>query len=129
MGKDITDRIAREENEADKKAMKKVLGAAAAIPSGLAGLAMSAHPDFPGPIDSARISGKMGYHSVTGDKKGLARDTEEFDAAVKRNKSVERKSTTGENTNPMGDTYRKGGKVKSASARADGIAIRGKTRA
>ena len=34
-----------------------------------------------------------------------------------------------ENTNPMGDTYRKGGKVKSASARADGCACRGKTRA
>ena len=111
MGKDITDRIAREENEADKKAMKKVLGAAAAIPSGLAGLAMSAHPDFPGPIDSARISGKMGYHSVTGDKKGLAKDTEEFDAAVKRNKSVERKGNASENTNPMGDNYRKGGKI------------------
>ena len=29
----------------------------------------------------------------------------------------------------MGNTYKKGGKVKSASARADGCAIRGKTRA
>jgi hypothetical protein len=39
------------------------------------------------------------------------------------------KPDTGETTNPMGDKYAKGGKVKSASARADGIAIRGKTRA
>jgi hypothetical protein len=31
--------------------------------------------------------------------------------------------------NAMGDTYRKGGKVTSASKRADGCAIRGKTRA
>jgi len=32
--------------------------------------------------------------------------------------------------NPMGDTYKKGGKVKSsASKRADGCCIRGKTRA
>ena len=31
--------------------------------------------------------------------------------------------------NPAGDTYKAGGSVKSASARADGIAIRGKTRA
>lgn len=29
----------------------------------------------------------------------------------------------------MGNAYKKGGSVKSASARADGIAIRGKTRA
>ena len=29
----------------------------------------------------------------------------------------------------MGNTYKKGGKVKSASARADGCCIRGKTRA
>jgi hypothetical protein len=38
------------------------------------------------------------------------------------------KPDTGETTSPMGDKYAKGGKVKSASARADGIAIRGKTR-
>ena len=30
--------------------------------------------------------------------------------------------------NEMGDTYKKGGKVNSASSRADGIAQRGKTR-
>jgi hypothetical protein len=36
---------------------------------------------------------------------------------------------TSANTNAMGDTYKKGGKVSSASKRADGIAIRGKTRA
>ena len=34
-----------------------------------------------------------------------------------------------ERTNAAGDTYKKGGKVKSASARADGCCIRGKTRA
>jgi len=35
---------------------------------------------------------------------------------------------TSKNTNPMGDTFKKGGKVSSASTRADGIAQRGKTR-
>jgi hypothetical protein len=35
----------------------------------------------------------------------------------------------GETTNPMGDKYAKGGSVSSASKRADGCAIRGKTRA
>ena len=37
------------------------------------------------------------------------------------------KPDTGETTNPMGDKYSKGGKT--ASARADGCCIRGKTRA
>lgn len=32
-------------------------------------------------------------------------------------------------TDEMGNTYKKGGSVKSASSRADGCAIRGKTRA
>jgi hypothetical protein len=39
------------------------------------------------------------------------------------------KPDTGATTNPMGDKYAKGGKVSSASKRADGCAIRGKTRA
>jgi hypothetical protein len=118
----------RKENEETRAIPKKILGAMAAVPAGLAGLAASANKDFPGPIDSARISGKMAYHSVTGDKKGLDKDTEEFDAAVKRNKSVERKKDEGDTTNPMGDKYRKGGKVSSASKRADGCAIKGKTK-
>jgi len=41
------------------------------------------------------------------------------------------KRDTGATTNPMGDKYAKGGAVKasSASKRADGCAIKGKTRA
>lgn len=39
---------------------------------------------------------------------------------------------TSKNTNPMGDTYKKGGKVKSkvssASKRGDGCCVKGKTR-
>ena len=31
-------------------------------------------------------------------------------------------------TNPAGDTYKKGGKVSSASSRADGCCVKGKTR-
>jgi len=50
-------------------------------------------------------------------------------AAVNLVKPKETKPDTGETTNPMGDKYARGGKVKSASARADGCAIRGKTRA
>jgi hypothetical protein len=50
-------------------------------------------------------------------------------AAINLVKPKATKPDTGETTNPMGDKYAKGGKVKSASARADGCAIRGKTRA
>jgi len=53
----------------------------------------------------------------------------EAEAVTKLKKSFLPKNTySGENTNAMGDTYKKGGKVSSASSRADGIAQRGKTR-
>ena len=39
-----------------------------------------------------------------------------------------RKRDSGENTNPMGDVFKRGGKVSSASKRADGIATKGKTK-
>lgn len=48
-------------------------------------------------------------------------------SAFKKSAS-ERKINTGENTNPAGDTYKKGGKVSSASKRADGCATKGKTK-
>jgi hypothetical protein len=50
-------------------------------------------------------------------------------AAINLVKPKATKPDTGETTNPMGDKYAKGGKVGSASKRADGCAIRGKTRA
>jgi hypothetical protein len=52
-----------------------------------------------------------------------------------KEEGANRKRDEGENTNAMGDTYKRGGKVKkmasggmTASKRADGIAQRGKTR-
>ena len=54
-----------------------------------------------------------------------SRMTQVFDSYNRAKKSVEQ----GEKTNPAGDTYKKGGTVKSsASKRADGCAIKGKTR-
>ena len=50
-------------------------------------------------------------------------------AAVNLVKPKATKPDTGETTNPMGDKYAKGGSVSSASKRADGCCIRGKTRA
>ena len=50
-------------------------------------------------------------------------------AAIDLVKPKATKPDTGDTTNPMGDKYAKGGSVSSASKRADGCAIRGKTRA
>jgi len=50
-------------------------------------------------------------------------------AAINLVKPKSTQPDMGETTNPMGDKYAKGGKVSSASKRADGCAIRGKTRA
>lgn len=73
--KGLTDKIATEENMADKAAMKKILM-----------------------------------------------------TPIKALKPKETKPDTGETTNPMGDKYAKGGSVSSASKRADGCAVKGKTK-
>jgi len=49
-------------------------------------------------------------------------------AAVNLVKPKFTKPDTGETTNPMGDKYAKGGKVGSASKRADGCCVKGKTK-
>lgn len=49
-------------------------------------------------------------------------------AAVSLVKPKATKPDTGETTNPMGDKYAKGGKVGSASKRADGCCVKGKTK-
>ena len=77
---------------------------------------------------------KNGYDQTYEDDR---KENEETRALVKKAvmapiNAVKPKATkpdTGETTNAMGDKYKKGGKVSSASSRADGIAIRGKTRA
>ena len=77
---------------------------------------------------------KNGYDQTYEDDR---KENEETRALVKKAvmapiNAVKPKATkpdTGETTNPMGDKYKKGGKVKSASSRADGCCIRGKTRA
>jgi hypothetical protein len=76
---------------------------------------------------------KNGYDQTYEDDR---KENEETRALVKKAvmapiKAVKPKETTpdtGETTNPMGDKYARGGKVSSASKRADGIAIRGRTR-
>ena len=149
MGKDITDRIAREENEADKKAVKKVLKTAGkalitpiAIPAGtLVGGAVGAtvpesteSPRPIGAVEGAKLGAKAAYHSLWGTDEDVKKDFEDARAAVKRNKSIERKKDTGDAANPMGDNYRKGGKViktaykSGGKVRGCGIAQKGLTK-
>ena len=99
--------------------------------SGLTGAALlGSQPDMP-VTSSAKFGARVGYNTIMQDKEALDAADKEFEADIKRAKSVKRQRDTGEKTNPAGDTYKKGGSVKSSSAssRADGIALRGKTRA
>jgi hypothetical protein len=58
-----------------------------------------------------------------------AKDKEaKADAEDMRKFNETTKVDTSENTNAMGDTYKKGGSVSSASKRADGCCVKGKTK-
>jgi hypothetical protein len=108
---------------------RKAIGAAMAPAGAIVGGAyLGLHPDGPGVIDSAKYGGKSMYHRMAGNKKEDAEAEQEFKDATKRAQSIERKRNEGENTNPAGDTFKRGGSVGSASRRADGIATKGKTK-
>ena len=108
---------------------RKAAGAAMAIPGALtAGALLGPQPGSPGYIDSAKFGAKTMYHTLAGNKKEDEEATKEYLNAAKRAQSIETKRNTGETTNAAGDSYKKGGKVSSASSRADGIATKGKTR-
>ena len=117
-----------DDKKAPSKLGRKIIGGIMSVPTGLAGAAMlGSQPDVP-ILSAAKLGARVGYNTVTQDKEALDEAGKEFEADVKRAKSVKRKRDTGENTNPAGDTYKKGGKVSSASKRADGCAVRGKTK-
>jgi len=108
---------------------RKAAGVAMA-PAGalVAGALLGTQPGSPGIIDSAKFGAKSMYHRLAGNKKEDDEATQEYLDAAKRAQSIETKRNTGENTNPAGDTFKRGGKVSSASSRADGCATKGKTR-
>jgi hypothetical protein len=119
--------MAKDKNEDENKEFsrgKRVLGAAMAVPGAIsAATLLGSQPDFP-----VYNSAKYGAKLMTAKNKREEREAgEELESAVKLRQSQKRQADTGEKTNPMGDTYKKGGKV-TASSRADGIAQRGKTR-
>ena len=82
-------------------------------------------------LSAAKIAAEAhpGYQAM---RPGIA--AAEFAIDKLKAKGANRRRDEGENTNPMGDTFKRGGKVKmasggmTASKRADGIAQRGKTR-
>jgi hypothetical protein len=109
---------------------RKAAGAAMAIPGAItAGALLGTQPGSPGIIESAKFGAKTMYHGLAGNKKEDEEATKAYLDAAKRAQSVKQKRNTGETTNAAGDSYKKGGSVSSASKRADGCAIRGKTRA
>ena len=104
---------------------KRALGAAMAVPGAISGATLlGTQPDFP-VYDSAKYGAKL---MLAKNKKEERDAMDEMESAVKLRQSQKRKRDEGENTNPMGDTYKRGGKVSSASKRADGVATKGKTR-
>ena len=117
-----------DDKKAPSKLGRKIMAPIMAVPSGIAGAALlGSQPDVP-VTSAAKLGARVGYNTIMQDKEALEEAGKEFEADVKRAKSVKRQRNTGENTNPAGDTYKKGGKVSSASSRADGCAMRGKTR-
>jgi len=120
--------MAKDKNEDENKEFsrgKRALGAVMAVPAAISGATLlGSQPNFP-----VYNSAKYGAKLMTAKNKREEREAgEELESAVKLRQSQKRQADTGENTNPMGDTYKKGGAVRSASSRADGIAQRGKTR-
>ena len=120
------------DKDKDKKSssLGRKFFAATMAPAGavVGGTYLGLEPDGPGIIDSAKYGAKKMYHGIAENKKEEAEADQEFKNATKRARSVKRQPNKGENTNPAGDTFKHGGSVGSASKRADGCAVRGKTK-
>jgi hypothetical protein len=116
----------KDKNEDENKEFsrgKRALGAAMAVPGAITGATLlGTQPDFP-VYDSAKYGAKL---MLAKNKREEREAGEELESAVKLRKSQKRQADTGEKTNPMGDTYKKGGMT--ASSRADGCAVKGKTK-
>ena len=100
-GKEITDRIAKEENEADKAAFDRYT------------------------IDPLKKIAKAAYEKIVGTPAQNKKAADERRA--KNEKNPDTFNAKLDKAVGMGG-YAKGGKVNSASKRADGCAIKGKTK-
>jgi hypothetical protein len=112
-----------DKDDKDYSKGRRALGAAMAVPSAIsAATLLGTQPDIP-MYDSAKFGAKL---SLAKNKREEAEATKELENAVKLRQSQKRKANEGDTTNPMGDSYKRGGMT--ASKRADGIAQKGKTR-
>ena len=116
--------------EGDSKEKRRAaLDKAINAPIKMAKKAVSKVRDFVGSTEGKRlgtaaklaVESSMPYQSM---RPGLA--AVEYGVDKLKEEGGRRKRDTGENTNPAGDTFKKGGMT--ASKRADGIATKGKTR-
>lgn len=104
----MVDRMAREENEADRELITKPVRAAKDKIMSVVGPAWQAAFDKKAEKEAA-------------DKKSAKESREASGKAAVKGMSEGR-------IDAMGNAYKKGGKVSSASKRADGCAVKGKTR-
>ena len=113
------------EDEKDYSLSRRALGAVMAVPGAISGATLlGTQPDVP-VYDSVKYGAKL---MLAKNKKEERDAMNEMESAVKLRQSQKRKANEGETTNPMGDSYKKGGSVSSASSRADGCCTKGKTR-
>ncbi len=103
--------MAKDDKEPSKLG-RRIMAPIYAVPSGIAGAALlGSQPDIP-VTSAAKVGARVGYNTIMQDKEGIDAAAKDFEAEVRRSKSHERKRNTGENTNPAGDTFKKGGSVK-----------------
>jgi hypothetical protein len=125
----MSDTIKDKAKKAALTAYKAALTPSVTAGGAALGLGMgAANPAFPGVIPSTKYGAKAAFNSIWGDEEDSKKNHDELIAAKKREDSIERKANKGENTNAAGDSYKKGGTVSSASKRADGCCVKGKTR-
>lgn len=127
----------REEANIDEKPVKRVVAKKAAPKAKSVGT--NTADDKPAAYEDTKVKlGSQSFDAPTPPKykPGISKERQEkADKAVyagwKKNKidMTKRKSAEDMKYDEQGNAYKRGGSVKSASARADGCAIRGKTRA
>jgi len=121
------------EDEAMSSKDKRLAALNAAIdaPMGMMKRAASKGSEFANSEDGKKFkdAAKFAFEtSPIGAGTRTARDAAEYGIEKLKDAAINSKRNSGENTNPAGDTFKRGGKVSSASKRADGIAQKGKTK-
>jgi hypothetical protein len=120
-----------EDDSSSKGKYRAAFDAAIDAPMSMAKRATSKVKEFADSEDGKKLkeAAKFAFEtSPIGAGSRPARDAAEYGIEKLKDAAASSKRDSGENTNPAGDTFKRGGKVSSASKRADGIAQKGKTR-